>query len=95
MAVQNRDVNKRKAWPLVAMLALIYLLVMHLVIANMGGSGSELPTSLWVWFCMLLLLGCGWPCFVRTAIAVAPAHCCGGAADESAAGVEPRAGLAS
>lgn len=72
MAVQNRDVNRRKAWPLVAMLALIYLLVMHLVIANMGGSGSELPTSLWVWFCMLLLLGCGWPCFVRTAIAVAP-----------------------
>lgn len=62
----------RKAWLLVAMLALIYLLVMHLVIANMGGSGSELPTSLWVWFCMLLLLGCGWPCFVRTAIAVAP-----------------------
>lgn len=72
MAVQNREVMMRKAWLLVAMLALIYLLVMHLVIANMGGSGSELPTSLWVWFCMLLLLGCGWPCFVRTAISVAP-----------------------
>ena len=72
MVIQNRAVMARSAWPLVAMLALIYLLVMHLTIANMGGSGSELPTSLWVWFCMLLLLGCGWPGFIRTSITVAP-----------------------
>lgn len=72
MESQNRDANARSAWPPIVMLALIYLLVMHLVIANMGGSGSELPTSLWVWFCMLLLLGCGWPCFIRNAINVAP-----------------------
>ncbi|BBV66370.1 hypothetical protein STW0522KLE44_27580 [Klebsiella sp. STW0522-44] len=48
MENQNRDVTDSISTMLVVMLAVIYLGVMHLVIPNMGGTGSELPTSLWV-----------------------------------------------
>lgn len=72
MENQNRDVTHPISTMLVVMLAVIYLVVMHLVIPNMGGTGSELPTSLWVWFCLLVMLGCGWSSLIRTTLILAP-----------------------
>lgn len=47
-------------WPQL-MLAVIFLVVMHLVFANTGGSGADLPEPLLVWSAMLLLIGgCAW-----------------------------------
>lgn len=68
----NRDVNHPMSTMLVAMLAVIYLVVMHLVIPNMGGTGSELPTSLWVWFCLLMMLGYGWSSLIRITLILTP-----------------------
>ena len=72
MENQNRDVTYPISTMLVVMLAVIYLVVMHLVIPNMGGTGSELPTSLWVWFCLLVMLGCGWSSLIRTTVILVP-----------------------
>lgn len=72
MEKQNRDVTHPISTMLVVMLAVIYLVVMHLVIPNMGGTGSELPTSLWVWFCLLVMLGCGWSSLIRTTLILMP-----------------------
>lgn len=72
MEKQNRGVTYQVSTMLVVMLAVIYLVVMHLVIPNMGGTGGELPASLWVWFCLLVMLGCGWSSLIRTTLILAP-----------------------
>ncbi|HGH5979076.1 TPA: Wzy polymerase domain-containing protein [Kluyvera georgiana] len=72
MASDKRKLARRASWMIVGLLAIIYLGAMHAVIPNMGGSGSELPTTLWVWLIMLVVLGVGWPGLLSTGIVLPP-----------------------
>ena len=66
------DVSRGAVWLIIGLLVAVYLCVMHLVIPNMGGSGSDMPTSLCVWLVLLLTLSVGTLCLLRTAITLIP-----------------------
>ena len=68
----QRDVSRGAVWLIVGLLAAVYLCVMHLVIPNMGGSGSDMPTSLCVWLVLLLTLSVGVLLLLRTGITRVP-----------------------
>lgn len=54
------------------MMGIIYLVVMHSVMPNNGGSGADLPESLLVWILMLLMIATGFSFFIKRSLYFSP-----------------------